>query len=408
MLKIEENKELFLKVVDIIARSPSKKQALIKRGILTDEECSQVKKIELLTSDNMKGLENLTNLESLKVNHNFRSKLPKLVDYSFLKSMPNLKNLYLLQPNTSHIDLSNNKKLKRIDIFSSRENLLVEGLENIDCFTSNKGRARINIQANIKNLTKLIDASNKKNTKNMTLDLFTLVREMHEHPSLLNLIISKKNNINFSIPMNAHIYTPSEVLTIHNMVSDLKKELKFDQKDTLQKIMSINKWLATQLEFDHETFGRESKGYSKKNDKIRDILPVLKSKKGVCVGYSNIFCYVLQSEGIEAIPVSVISKSEGGHRIARVKDNNNNNNKWLYFDPTASRVMGNLWKYFALSKTQAERYYDMTNEEHIITPEALDRKKLDEKIDELSRIDRGQQINTIIPTSPKNVSTIKR
>lgn len=67
MLYFRDNKKLFEVVAKQVAETNEEYEKLMFEGELTDEQCAQIEKLELL-DDNIKGLENLPNLNYLKVN----------------------------------------------------------------------------------------------------------------------------------------------------------------------------------------------------------------------------------------------------------------------------------------------------------------------------------------------------
>jgi hypothetical protein len=79
-----------------------------------------------------------------------------------------------------------------------------------------------------------------------------------------------------------------------------------------EKARAIYVWIADKIRYDVKSFEKRDDSDPAKTIAKQVPAQVLKSKKAVCAGYSNLFCALCKAAGIEAIQVTGISKNPEG------------------------------------------------------------------------------------------------
>ena len=140
---------------------------------------------------------------------------------------------------------------------------------------------------------------------------------------------------------------------------------------------------------------------------------VLKSKRGVCVAFSNIFNYILQSEGIKALPVHGSLRGGEGHQLSRVCIGED---KWAYFDPTYGISPENSvdWRYYHMSRQKVGKYCELmeteckyNSDESMLWPELKEKITFEEQPDFVRKaktkeiISPSRQVTPIKSVAPK-------
>ena len=315
MLRISENQELFEAVAEIISKNEKQYDEYMVAGEIGDEELKKVKKLDIKCKS-LKGIEKLISLTKISV-------------------------IYCPQNNEENydepIDLQHNTKLRNISISILRtdKTINISGIENLECLNEGKGKLffQLNGTATLENMEDIIAKSNKKNIKKMVLPLISLAKEKSINPDILQMLSESKANIRFRSYNANDEMRIQEAIEIDKKITKIKKELELSKRDEKGKIIKTFEYISKNFEFAEEEFAREPKGFaSGLKDSIRGTNSVLDSKKGVCVAFSNIFNYILQSEGIESVPIHGQMIYEGvGHQLSLVRSING---KVIIADPT--------------------------------------------------------------------------
>jgi hypothetical protein len=105
----------------------------------------------------------------------------------------------------------------------------------------------------------------------------------------------------------------------------LASKISTDFKDDASKARALFTWIATNVRYDLEAYGVNERpmafSYSTEAEKIAKqkqfrealALKTLKTKKGVCEGYSTLFAVIAEKSGLEAVVVPGSSKSHPSH-----------------------------------------------------------------------------------------------
>jgi len=115
-------------------------------------------------------------------------------------------------------------------------------------------------------------------------------------------------------------------------LSDVVARLTTGVSDQFQKTKILNDWICDNIAYDVET------AFSRANRR-QDYISVLRIKKAVCAGYTNLFNQMCRLASIESIGISGFSKGFGyTGRIGNQPDHDWNavkiNNKWYLIDVT--------------------------------------------------------------------------
>ena len=140
-----------------------------------------------------------------------------------------------------------------------------------------------------------------------------------------------------------------------------------------EKVRAYFVWICENIKYDIKTFENGKEMDPEKRKALNDPENVLKNRKGVCEGYSNLFVALCGEVNIKALKVAGLSKntagkvSRGGHAWCMVRTDG----QWGLTDPTwgAGDVDLDAGKY---EKRFKERYFLSTPEAMILEHYPLD------------------------------------
>jgi len=363
MLRLSDNEELFKTVAKAISRTTKKYNEYIEVGEIDEEDLKRVKKLDLYC-ESLQGIEQLTSLTKLSINYNPQNSTESYEET--IGRLDNLKRMKIIGNHNMLINLQHNPKLRNILI--AGENCRVSGAENLECLNNGRGRLSLHLSgtAILENMEGLVCKSNKKNVKKIVLPLLSLAEEKSKNPNILQVLNENKANILFTTYHTHDYMTIPETIELDKEMTKIKNELQLSDRDKDGKIIKTYEYLCENFTYAEKEASRENSSYSSiiRKDKIRSTSQVLKNKRGVCASFSNIFNYILQSEGIKSLPVhgKCDNSRDGAHQLSKVCMDNN---EWAYYDPTWGMGFGGNvdWRFFHMSKQKVNSYCKLSERE---------------------------------------------
>lgn len=147
-------------------------------------------------------------------------------------------------------------------------------------------------------------------------------------------------------------------------VGPLARKITADCHSVYGKVLAIHDWIADTLSYDYVAF--ESKDYSE----MTSISDILKLRRCVCQGYSDLALAFFDSLGIQAENVCCYAKSDeksswadGPNRFAdsnHVFNRVKLSNRWLYMDITWDSLNEYRNGVFSEKKKCRHKYFDIT------------------------------------------------
>lgn len=357
MLRISENEELFKSVAKILARNERQYNKYIESGQIEDSELRKVKKIKL-NCKSLNGIEKLTSLTSLDISYSPDDNVESYAET--IGKLTNLTNLRIIGDYDMDIDLKHNTKLKDILIFG--ENCKVKGVQELECLNNGKRKLSLYLSGNttLDNMEQLVSKATKKNTKRMVLPHLLFAKEKSENPNIVQALNATSANILFQTHGVNEYMTIAQTMEIDKEIEKIKEQLQLSQRDNEGKIIKTYEYMCENYTYAYDEASKESTAPTIRKDKIRSFSKVLTKKRGVCAAFSNIFNYILQSEGITCLPVH--SGAGKAHQLSKVR---NSNDEWSYYDPTFGiGFNGNVdWRFFHMSKERVNLYCILNDRE---------------------------------------------
>lgn len=291
----------------------------------------------------------------------------QLEDISDLKRCKNLETLLLDEQRLIEtIDFSHNKNLKNIYLYNCRGLRQIKGLDTLDIDTKHD---QINIDIvsatrlrEIKNFgvfkDKILSMPAKNANVILPLNYYSIATNKYK-----NLLADEKFNRSKSFNWAETIeeyFTTSQVNALKNRVRNILRNIIGKDDGDVVKIASVYKYICENFEYDTKALYREQ-GAEKRLPTsyiIRSGLHTLERGKGVCVGFTRLFNFMLTELGMETDEVLCVASLlptngrivESDHSIAKAYVQG----LPYYFDPTWDMERTHF-KYFMLNREEVQK-----------------------------------------------------
>ncbi len=334
----------------------------------------------------------IRNVEEEKTNLKNLFNLGQLEDLSGLSECKKLKSLNLAnQRHITSIDLSGNKALQELNMANCTALTTVQGMDELPIFKGDDivfASFCFNnccVLKDIMNVTKVVDSI----ANNIGIGEALISLPTTTYPHLCKKYPGLSDKLTY---MHTKMYdksiewveaNESRVRAKHNsgqmkvLQDRVDRVLKtIDQGDNvsnLQRITKVYDWICQNISYDNDGYDRENdeilndtnkflkkveKGTFGKVNTMRSSYHTIMEQKGVCVGISNLFNYMLNSMGFESVPVICYGGGESdkvfkdsNHCISRIK---NKNGDMFYCDPTWD-LGEKRYSNFCLNKSEIEK-----------------------------------------------------
>ncbi|OAB32703.1 hypothetical protein PMSD_17180 [Paenibacillus macquariensis subsp. defensor] len=122
-----------------------------------------------------------------------------------------------------------------------------------------------------------------------------------EETDVYSTILAKTSVEKTSIKINArqfeqpivedNIKATTEIQSDNREILDIAKQITSGKLGEMDKLLAIHDWVATNIQYDYDTYGGTKNG-------LQDAVSVLRDKKGICSGYSNLTAALGRAAGI--------------------------------------------------------------------------------------------------------------